>query len=64
MVAVMSNLPSTIFDRPRLERLKQAYAKALRDDAAEFTFEGIQLVTSYAKYLIEYLETRLGESKP
>lgn len=60
----MSDLPSASFDRARLKRLKRAYAKALREDKDEFTFEGMDLVTSYAKYLIEYLEMTLKENPP
>lgn len=47
------------FDRAKLSKLKQAYegAEALALD--QFTFDGQEFVTSYAKYLIEYLEGQL-----
>lgn len=55
------------FDRARTEKLKHAYAKALREKKDTFWFslsvEGEEvrhkMVCSYVKYLIEYLETTL-----
>lgn len=53
------------FDRGKLHALKAAYNRAIkagksRDDA--FGFDGQLLIVGYAKYLIEYLETKLGGS--
>jgi hypothetical protein len=47
--------------RPKLEEFKQAYEAAQHADAEAFRFEGHDIVTVYAKYLIEYLESQLGE---
>lgn len=55
------------FDRKRLEKLKHAYAKAVREKKETFWFSlsagGVavrhKLLCSYVKYLIEYLETTL-----
>jgi hypothetical protein len=47
------------FDRPKLERLKAAHAKAVEQGLDAFEFEGWPLLASYAKYLIEYLEGSL-----
>jgi hypothetical protein len=40
-----------------LTKLKRAYNLALKFRLEEFTFQGQKLLTTYAKYLIEYLET-------
>lgn len=53
-------MPNTItFDRPTYMKLKRAYNKARDENRESFTFEGHELLVSYAKYLIEYLEDRL-----
>jgi len=44
------------WDRPKLDRLKNAYANAVTDEQEQFEFEGLEFVTGYAKYLIMYLE--------
>jgi len=49
---------SITFDRPKLERLKKAYAKVKSDDII-FTFDGRDYLGGYAKYVIAYLETQL-----
>jgi hypothetical protein len=46
-----------LFDRPKLERFKVAWASAPGGKDAEFTFEGAEFVKGYAEYLIEHLET-------
>jgi hypothetical protein len=54
--------PSTVthstisWTREKLKRLVAAHAEAVRTSKTEFTFEGNEFVTSYAKYLIEYLK--------
>ena len=45
----------TIADLPSL---KKSYNKAVKDSKEMFMFNGSQLLTAYAKYLIEYLTTR------
>lgn len=37
--------------------LKEAYNQALKENKVQFTFHNNILVTSYAKYLIEYLDS-------
>jgi len=45
------------FDRRKLQRLHEAYDKARNEQAESFTFEGgSELLTDYAKYLLEYLD--------
>jgi hypothetical protein len=43
------------FDRPKIERLTSAYEQAVKESKKEFTFEGQDYVTDYAKHLLEYL---------
>lgn len=47
------------FDRQELSNLKRSYTVAIRNKKDQFTFKGNELLVSYAKYLIEYLETKL-----
>lgn len=44
------------FTKAKLERLKKAYNQAAQSSQLEFKFEGLDYVTAYAKYLIEYLD--------
>ncbi len=44
-----------IFLPEHLPALKRAYNKALKDNKETFTFKGAELLTKYAKYLIEYM---------
>jgi len=46
--------------RQKLKEFKRHYSKAVGDSAAIFTYNDNQFYTTYAKYLIEYLESRLG----
>ena len=46
-----------------LERLKTAYRRAVDAGETQFTFDGHELVVSYAKYLIEYVEGQLKRKK-
>ncbi len=41
-----------------LKQLKKQYDKAIEDKQEVFTFQGHELLVSYAKYLIEYAETQ------
>ena len=47
------------FDRRRLARLKKAYQAAQSIGANDFVFDKQTLVTDYAKYMIDYLDTWL-----
>jgi len=40
-------------DVPKLRRL---YNKALKEEKEEFVYESTELVTDYAKYLLEYFD--------
>ena len=48
----MSNTLSV--DKSTFSRLKNEYKNAVRDSKDTFIFEGNELLTNYAKYLIEY----------
>jgi len=44
------------FDDKQYCALKRAYKKAVEDGEEHFTFEGSQLLVTYIKYLLEYVE--------
>lgn len=48
------------FTRTTLKALKNAYHNALIQGKEEFQFEGHTLLVSYAKYLIEYLDSEFS----
>ena len=43
--------------KPMLKRFKKAYCKARSEKLEEFTFDGNDFVTDYARFLSEYLDT-------
>lgn len=51
--------PMIVWDREKLARFKEAYAKVKDRPKDTFMFAGHEFVVGYAKYLIEYLEDRL-----
>lgn len=53
----MSDENEIVFDRDKLEKLKRRYKEC--PEGGTFEFEGKEILKSYAKYLIEYLEQRL-----
>jgi len=44
-----------------LVELKKLYECCKKTNKPSFLFHGHEILTSYAKYLIEYLETRLNK---
>ena len=48
------------FDRPKLEEFKLALAYALANRQDQFMFAGVAFVTTYAKYLAEFMDNELG----
>lgn len=50
-----------LFDRPKREELRATYNAALELKSEKFTFEGTELYTPYAKYLLEWLDMKLGK---
>jgi hypothetical protein len=49
------------FDRPKLDRLRAAIKAAEAAGVDTFAFDGHDYLVSYARYLVEYLESRLSE---
>lgn len=45
---------------PKLQLFKKAYKQAIKSGQEMFVFEGHDFLVPYSKYLIEYLEERLG----
>ena len=46
-----------IFNKEDVTALRKQYDQAVEDREEVFTFKGEELLTSYAKYLVEYLES-------
>jgi len=49
------------FDIPTYQRLKKEYQRSVENNVEVFVFEGHELLTEYAKYLIEYLTTKFNK---
>ena len=50
---------STIFTPAKRDALRACYQSALAEQAPTFEFEGHQLDTNYAAYLLLYLDAKL-----
>lgn len=50
-------------DKSRYTELKSLYAKAVTDKADSFKFMGESILTSYAKYVLEYLKPKFEKVK-
>jgi len=48
--------------KPMVDRFQVAYDEAVEADVDQFVFEGHELVTEYAKYLLEYLNERFKDA--
>jgi len=48
------------FNKKKLKELKTAYAVAVINRSETFRYEGRVFLTGYAKYVIEYLESRFA----
>lgn len=46
-----------------LEPLRKAYNQAVKAKKEQFTYKGTELLTSYAKYLLEYLQTFKNDTR-
>jgi hypothetical protein len=53
----MEENQQVIFTPEKRDRLRTAYNKAVATHQDTFMFDGVELVTDYAKYLLEYLDT-------
>lgn len=47
-------------DLETYRKLKARYERAVAHQEESFTFQGHELLTAYAKYLLQYLETTGG----
>ena len=54
MAQILKSLGKMNFD---LQEFIEAYNKAVEEGKETFIYEDVPLVTEYAKFLIEYLET-------
>ena len=52
------------FDEPKVKALRKAHDLAVEQGRTTFTFEGTELLVSYAKYLLEFLECRFRATEP
>lgn len=48
------------FTRRKLVEFKRLYNQAVIDKKEQFLFEGHEVLVSYAKYMIEYLDGQFG----
>ena len=46
------------------DRLRASYNIAVRDGKEQFRFDGNDILTAYAKYLLQHLDNTLGEETP
>jgi hypothetical protein len=46
------------FTKDKTRKLQLMYNKAVKNDVDVFLFEGKEILTSYAKYLLEYLKIK------
>jgi len=46
------------FNRRRVGELQAAYDQAVENNLETFTFQGEELLTAYAKYMLEFLKSR------
>lgn len=49
------------FDPPKIERLRQAHNLAVSEGLEQFRFEGRDLLTAYAKELLEFLDRQKSQ---
>lgn len=51
------------FDKDKLEELRKLYLNAVKEDKSSFKFEDKDMFTGYAKYVIEYLDSKFHPKK-
>lgn len=50
-------------DIEKYEKLKKKYEESVEKNEDIFIFEGNEVLTSYAKYLLEFLESKFDKNK-
>lgn len=53
-----SSKPTLDINKESAKELRRLYAKAVKDGKDQFVFQDHPLLTTYAKYLIEYIDTQ------
>lgn len=56
-------MPQVIVTIEDLVPLGKAYNKALKENKEYFIYKGTEIVTSYAKYLLEYLQSLKDDTR-
>ena len=57
-ISVQNNSDMIYFTPDKYRALRGAYDKAVANNLDQFRFEGQLFLTHYAKYVLEYLETK------
>lgn len=52
-----------LWTRPMLKRFRRAYHIAAADHKESFEFDDHEFVTSYAKYLLKYLDSQFNQER-
>lgn len=52
---INNRMETVYFDSKKFNMLKKAYNKALFEGSDTFIFEGREILTTYAKYMLKYL---------
>jgi hypothetical protein len=56
-ILILYDMTNTVsFDLTKYEELKKEYVQAVQNRKNSFWFEGTEYLTSYCKYLLEYLK--------
>lgn len=58
----MSETKTLTFDHAMRDKLAEAYLEARKHGLDHFEFQNTTVLTDYAKYLLEFLEIKLGPS--
>lgn len=53
-------MKTIIFDYQTFSQLKKDYRNAVENKKETFLFQGTELLTEYAKFIIEYLTSRMN----
>lgn len=48
-------------DRKTMKDFKKAYLQAVKNNVEEYEWQGQTILTRYAKYVVEYAESRMGK---
>ena len=56
-------MPMMTINRKSYENLKSTYQESVKNNISIFVFDGHELLTDYAKYLLEYLKPKFEATK-